>query len=217
MSGRDTNCRKRDARALRPVPAPVLVVGLALLLGATPALALKSDRQQPLDVKADSSDGSLGDGFATLRGHVEIRQGTLYIQADTATVEKVEGRVRRFELTGDPVRLQQEIEQEGLVSARARRIEYEVATGIVTLTGEADVDHPQYKISGEKLEYDMNVQHFKGSGGDDSGRIRIQLDPEMIQGGSSPPAAEPPAADEDGEGAEPAAPPQAAAEDSDAS
>ena len=157
------------------------ILSLCLLLIAVPAHGLKTDRQQPLDVKADSTDGTLGDGTATLLGNVEIRQGTLLIRADKAEVEKVEGRVRRFELNGTPVHLQQEIEEQGLVTAEASRVEYEVATGIVTLTGEADVVHPQYRISGEMLEYDMNVQHFKGSG-DDAGRIRIQLDPEVVPG-----------------------------------
>ena len=170
---------------------PRLAAVLVLLALAAPAQALKSDRQQPLDVKADATDGSLGDGLATLRGNVEIRQGTLLIRADVATVEKVEGRVRRFELTGNPVHLQQEIEQEGQVSAEAQRVDYEVATGIVTLTGNADVNHPQYQISGEILRYDMNAQHFQGSGQGDDSRIRILLDPEMIPGETPPePAAE---------------------------
>jgi len=162
-------------------PSRLLLFAL-LLLAAWPAQALKSDRQQPLDVKADSTEGTLGDGLATLRGNVEIRQGTLLIRADIAQVEKVEGRVRRFELNGAPVHLQQEIEEQGLVSAEASKVEYEVATGIVTLTGAADVVHPQYHISGEVLRYDMNVQHFEGSGGNDEGRIRIRLDPEVIEG-----------------------------------
>jgi len=173
-----------------------------ILLTASSAHALKSDRQQPLEVKADATDGTLGDGTATLRGNVEIRQGTLLIRADVAKVERVEGRVRRFELDGKPVQLQQEIEQEGLVSGHARKVEYEVATGIVTLSGSADVTHPQYHISGEVLRYDMNIQHFQGSGGDADGRIRIRMDPEMIpddikpgevpqQGPAGDPAAEP--------------------------
>ncbi|RPH98113.1 MAG: lipopolysaccharide transport periplasmic protein LptA [Lysobacterales bacterium] len=186
MSGPTMKCRKQDHPAL-------LAAFCLLLLAATPAHALKSDRQQPLDVRADSTDGTLGDGTATLRGNVEIRQGTLLIRADVAAVEKAEGRVRRFELTGNPVHLQQEIEEEGLVSARARKVEYEVASGIVILTGAADVDHPQYQINGEVLRYDMNAQHFQGSGGDGDGRIRIQLDPEVVPGEA--PAAAAPAAE----------------------
>lgn len=181
---------------------PSFAVALLLVVPG-PLLALKSDRQQPLDVKADATDGTLGDGTATLTGNVEIRQGTLYIRADVAQVEKVEGRVRRLELNGSPVHLQQEIENEGLVTAEARRIEYEVATGMVTLTGAADVVHPQYHISGEILKYDMNEQHFQGSGGDSNGRIRIRLDPEVVPGNpldDAGPAAEADEPETDGSG-----------------
>ena len=106
--------------------------------------------------------------------------------------------MRRFEFDGSPVHLQQEIEAEGLVSAEARNVEYEVATGIVTLTGAADVNHPQYRISGEVLRYDMNIQHFEGSGAHDQGRIRIRLDPEVIPGESAIDPA--PEAEQDGGG-----------------
>jgi len=166
-----------------------LLLAVMLLLVCPAAYALKSDRQQPLDIRADASDGTLGDGTATLRGNVEIRQGTLLIRSDVARVERVEGRVRRFELDGAPVHLQQEIEEEGLVQAEARKVEYEVATGIVTLTGGADVEHPQYHISGDVLRYDMNEQHFTGSGGEADGRIKIRMNPEVIQNGATPPAA----------------------------
>jgi lipopolysaccharide export system protein LptA len=160
----------------------LLMAATLLLAVPGPLLALKTDRQQPLEVNADSTDGSLGDGIATLKGSVEIRQGTMLIRSDIAEVEKVDGRVRKFELNGNPVHLQQEIEEEGLVTAEAKKVVYMVATGIVTLTGEADVVHPQYHISGEILEYDMNTQHFQGSGGDGNGRIRIRLEPEVVPG-----------------------------------
>ncbi len=157
-----------------------LVACTILLMQAGPLMALESDRQQPLEVHADATEGTLGDGKAILRGNVEIRQGTLLVKADVAEVEKMEGKVRKVILTGQPVLLQQEIEEQGLVTAKARRIEYEVASGIITLTGAADVVHPQYQIRGETLIYDMNLQHFQGNGGDGNGRIRIQLDPEVV-------------------------------------
>lgn len=155
--------------------------GLLLAFIVSSAGALETDRQQPLEINADSTDGSLGDGRAELRGNVLIRQGSLLIKADVAEVEKVEGRVREVILTGAPVHLEQEIEQQGLVQATANRIEYRVATGLVTLMGAADVDHPQYRVSGDVLKYDLNQQHFQGSGEQESGRIRIELDPELIE------------------------------------
>jgi lipopolysaccharide export system protein LptA len=157
-----------------------LIAAVFILTITGPLLALESDRQQPLLVNADTTDGTLGDGIAIMSGQVEIRQGSLLVRADVAEVEKIDGRVRQVKLTGTPVHLQQEIENEGLVTATARTISYKVATGMVTLTGKADVDHPQYQISGEELTYDMNLQHFQGNGGDGNGRIRIELAPEVV-------------------------------------
>lgn len=163
------------------MPCSTALMALLLGLFVQPAAALQTDRQKPLEINADSTNGTLGDGRAELRGNVLIRQGSLLIKADIAEVEKVEGRVREVILTGRPVHLEQEIEQQGRVQATADRIEYQVATGLVTLLGQADVDHPQYRVSGDVLKYDLNVQHFQGSGEPDNGRIRIELDPELIE------------------------------------
>jgi lipopolysaccharide export system protein LptA len=146
-----------------------------------PVAALESDRQQPLEVNANSTDGTLGDGITTLRGEVDIRQGTLHIRSEEAEVSKVDGRVNALTFRGEPAFLEQEIEEQGLVQATARVIQYQVASGIVTLSGAADVKHPQYQISGELLTYDLNIQHFEGSADDNgNGRIHIRLDPEVI-------------------------------------
>ena len=152
------------------------------LLCLTPVLmALESDRQEPLEVSANSTDGTLGDGVTTLRGNVDIRQGTLRITADEAEVKKVDGRVGSVTFRGQPAFLEQEIEEQGLVQATANVIDYQVASGLVTLSGNADVKHPQYQISGELLTYDLNIQHFQGSSDENgNGRIRILLDPEII-------------------------------------
>ena len=167
---------------------PWLFAGLllmGLLSSSLPLMALESDRQQPLEVNANSTDGTLGDGVTTLRGSVDIRQGTLHITADEAEVNKVDGRVNSVTFRGLPAFLEQEIEEQGLVQAKANTIDYQVASGLVTLTGNADVKHPQYQISGESLTYDLNVQHFQGSG-DENGnsRIHIRLDPEVINKGT---------------------------------
>jgi len=162
--------------------AGLLLMGLLSL--SLPLMSLESDRQQPLEVNANSTDGTLGDGVTTLRGSVDIRQGTLHITADEAEVNKVDGRVNSVTFRGKPAFLEQEIEEQGLVQAEANTIDYQVASGLVTLTGNADVTHPQYQISGESLTYDLNVQHFEGSG-DENGnsRIHIRLDPEVINNG----------------------------------
>jgi len=169
----------------RPHPGQFkLWVLLCLLFFSPLLLALESDRQATLQVDADNTDGPLGDGTTTLWGGVSIRQGTLHIKADKAEVKKADGRVKSVILYGKPAFLEQEMEDQGLVQATANIIDYQVASGLVTLTGSSDVKHPQYQVSGELLTYDLNTQHFKGSSdGDGNGRIHILLDPEVIKGG----------------------------------
>ncbi|MCP4046524.1 MAG: lipopolysaccharide transport periplasmic protein LptA [Gammaproteobacteria bacterium] len=154
---------------------------LCLLCLSLPLFALESDRQESLEVSANSTDGTLGDGVTTLRGNVDIRQGTLHITADEAEVNKIDGRVSSVTLRGTPASLEQEIEEQGLVQATANVIDYQVASGLVTLKGDADVRHPQHQISGELLTYDLNIQHFKGNSDENgNGRIRIRMDPEVF-------------------------------------
>jgi lipopolysaccharide export system protein LptA len=154
---------------------------LSLLCLSLPLSALESDRQEPLEVSANSTDGTLGDGITTLRGQVDIRQGTLHITANEAEVNKIDGRVSSVTFRGAPASLEQEIEEQGLVQATANVIDYQVASGLVTLEGNADVKHPQYQISGELLTYDLNIQHFQGNSDENgNGRIHIRLDPEVF-------------------------------------
>ncbi len=143
--------------------------------------ALESDRQQPLEIFANSTVGMLGDGITTMQGDVEIRQGSLHITADEVDVKKIDGRVQSVTFRGQPAYLEQEIEEQGLVKATARIIDYQVANGLVTLTGDADVQHPQYHISGEFLTYDLKTQHFEGSSTENgNSRIHIRLNPEVL-------------------------------------
>lgn len=170
----------------RPFTAKTRVhMFLCLLCLSMPLMALESDRQEPLQVSANSTDGTLGDGITTLRGNVDIQQGTLRITADEAEVKKTDGRVSSVTFRGQPAFLEQEIEEQGLVQATANIIDYQVASGLVTLAGSADVKHPQYQISGELLTYDLNIQHFQGSSDENgNGRIHILLDPEVMNNGS---------------------------------
>ncbi len=153
---------------------------LASLISLNTAQALESDRQQPLYLKSQDSGGSFGDGETVFKGRVEIRQGSLLILADEAEALKKDGKVIRVTFTGNPATLEQEIEEQGMVNAQANRITYEVKDGTVELAGAADVTHPQYRISGDVLTYDLDTQHFEGTGSDNGdGRLSIRLEPEV--------------------------------------
>jgi lipopolysaccharide export system protein LptA len=114
-------------------------VSLTLGMVAMTATALPTDRDQPLQVAADSASFNEKTGIATYRGAVVIRQGTLEVRADelVITVDKA-GNVTTTAAQGKPARYQQQTDpKKGLVTAEASRIDYDLKNETITLSGQA--------------------------------------------------------------------------------
>ena len=81
---------------------PELIL-LAALLAATPtAMALDSDRQQPLKIVADAALLDDKAGTATYTGNVVLTQGTLKINAEKLHIRTDQGKVDKVSADGDP-------------------------------------------------------------------------------------------------------------------
>jgi lipopolysaccharide export system protein LptA len=152
----------------------------ALLLAALlPAMAIAQqsrDRDQPMDVEADYTKAELGaDGRTLLRGNVEIRQGTLKIDADSATVQRRAGAFERIVLEGRPARMQQQLDTGGLTRAEARNVDYDPQAQVVVLTGDVVVTQPEGSMRGERITY--NMQSGQLQGGESGSRVRMRIEP----------------------------------------
>lgn len=149
------------------------------MLALAPALlsARTSDRDQPMNVSADHTDTVLQqDGTAKLSGDVRIRQGTLDVRADHALVKMANNEIAHVTLTGTPATLRQEKDDGGITTARARRIEYDLATDNIELHGNVSVDEPGGSFSGQHLTYDLQSGRIQG-GGDGNGRVNLRILP----------------------------------------
>lgn len=165
-----------------------LPAGLLMATCST-AHALRSDRDQPINIIADTSEVDAKTGYTRITGGVVITQGSLTVNADEARVYVVEGRVNRVELEGEPATWEQQLESGQDMDARARQIDYDVPAGVIELTGDALVNHPQGEISGASLQYELETEKLRGlSQGDDRVRIRIEpdtVDERLLDGGSN--------------------------------
>jgi lipopolysaccharide export system protein LptA len=172
----------RRAAELRPLRA--LGLGLALALAALPAAALKRDRDQPMDIQADALETRIDEGRATLTGNVLITQGTMRVSAARAVVSQDERqRVKRAVLEGQPATLGQDLDDGGRLDARARVIDYDVASGIVVLTGAVEIDQPRGSLRGERVTYDLNTGQLTGGGEGVPGRVSLRINPKPAAGG----------------------------------
>jgi lipopolysaccharide export system protein LptA len=170
----------------RNYAAPALA-GLALvaLVAALPAAAKSTDRQQPLDVRADSCSALLEDGaVSTLRGNVEIVQGTLRVDADHAEIHQADGDIRQVVLTGAPARLRQVADNGEPTNATAARIVYTLSEELMVLTGNVVITQPRGNLRGETVKYDINTGRLDGGG--DGNRVSMRIMPRAAP--ATPPA-----------------------------
>jgi len=150
---------------------------------APDAFARTSDRSQPMDVEASSSDCSVGDdGPCTLTGDVMLVQGTLNIRAGRAVLQRTGGDIRRVMLTGSPVQMSQELDDGSRIDARAANVDYDLSTDTVVFTGDARIDQPgRGNIAGARIAYNMKSGQVQGTG-DGKNRVKMQFVPKGAQG-----------------------------------
>src|SRR5688572_1599451 len=156
--------------------AALAAIALLVLATALPAAAKSTDRQQPMDVKADSSSAMLGDdAVSTLDGNVEITQGTLKVNADHAEIRQAGGGIDEVVLTGAPARLYQVADNGDPTDATASRIVYTVAKEVMVLTGNVVITQPRGNMRGETVNYDINTGRLNGGG--DGKRVSLRILP----------------------------------------
>lgn len=158
--------------------ATLAATTLALAFAAAPASALKSDRDKPLDLSADSLETTEGQAQTTVRGNVRITQGTLEVESDTAVVYRGGGNaIDRAVLTGRPARLAQDLDEGGRLTARAREMDYDLVKDIVVMTGDVVIDQPRGELRGSRVTYEMATGRLTGASGD-TGRVRLRMNPQ---------------------------------------
>ena len=201
----------KPSRAL----ASAAILLAATALAGNPALALESDREKPIQVSADGGELDARTGFTRFTGSVQIQQGTLEVNADSANVYTEDGEITRILLKGEPATWHQQLESRKWMRAEASEIDYNRTEQTILLIGNAYVDHPQGEMSGDRFTYDLEAEKLRGAS-DTGGRIQMRLEPDVVDSGIGPdnrpdvsdPAAESDTGTQPGATAEPQATPE---------
>jgi lipopolysaccharide export system protein LptA len=196
------------ARAARPIEQRALALLLTLLtlltlLAAPLAQALSTDRDQPMDIRADHQKTAIGEQ-TQLNGNVVMVQGSLKATGANATVYQhpsnardargndIGGSVRRIVLTGQRAHLEERQDGGGLVTADARKIDYNVDTSIAELTGDVRVlQQGRGEFYGEHMTYNTVTGEIESGGTTPGNRVHMIIQPRAKGAGA---AADKPAA-----------------------
>ncbi len=197
-------------------PSPALAALLLALCPAV-AVAQPSRTTLPISVEADSSDFDYRNGVLVFRrirvtqGDASVAadlatatglefqnsewhfDGSVRIVAEGGTLES-DAAVVRFrnneidfaQVTGEPATFSQQ-RGEQRAEGRAARIEYQLTTGRVRLTGGAWLSDGRNEITGSTLVYSMSEERIVAEAAEQGGEpVRITINPQ------SPPGEPPP-------------------------
>lgn len=141
-----------------------------------PALALESDRHQPIEIEADQGSLDQGNQSTVFSGNVQARQGSMYINAGRVEVNKDAANNQVMRATGKPVTFGQKLEKKGMVKGQANEVRYASQTGVVTLTGNAKVERGSDMARGHSIVYNTRTEVYTVNGGK-SGRVSVVIQP----------------------------------------
>ncbi len=133
-----------------------LALLLALLLCAGHALALSTDKDQPIEVEADGMEIDESKGVTIYYGNVEMQQGSIRLKADKVTIYQNDDESDRLEAEGNPVRFRQRPDgKQEDVRGTARRVKYHINSELLYLIGNAKLfPGDGHKLESERITYD---------------------------------------------------------------
>ena len=162
----------------------LFLILLATLPGA--ALALSTDRDQPVHIEADRGELDDVKGVTIYEGRVVVTQGSIKITGDRVVLHYDDQRdISRAEAVGKPATYQQlsDGETEPL-KARALRMDYQVKDGVIDLYDDASVVQTGNSLFGNRITYDTVNERVKASrSGSGEDRVRVILTPKAKDGG----------------------------------
>ena len=153
-----------------------LLLTLILLCAVGVVVALESDKEQPIELAADSVDIDESKGTSVYRGDVDLRQGSMHLQADVVTVYQNKRKPTKIIAEGRPVKFQQQSDK-GLVKGRGKRAEYEVGSENLVMIGDAVLLQGNDSMRSDRIVYDRVKSVVKaGAAAKGKQRVRISIE-----------------------------------------
>jgi lipopolysaccharide export system protein LptA len=174
---------------------------IALLCLPLPAWPLSTDRNEPINIEADTATLNEASGTSTYRGNVHLRQGTMQLRGENMTVQMRDDRIDKIVLTGNPATyVQRPDNAEEDQHAEAGRIEYYAGENRMILLDNARIwQSGKDQFSSDRIVFNLAENTVNAGGGSSTDRVRITLQPRKSDDTAATP--------EPTTGAQPATPP----------
>jgi lipopolysaccharide export system protein LptA len=138
----------------------------ALLQWSTSVQAEESDRDQPIELEADTVSVNDAKKISVYTGNVILNQGTLQIKADKMIVREDQDGFQHSTCTGNPTTFKQKrTGKDEWMQGSGQRIEYNARMDKVQLYTNAWVKRGEDIVTGDYISYDANAEYAEVIGG----------------------------------------------------
>ena len=151
---------------------------LLLMLSGNYAYALSTDKQQDIEIEADTAEMDDIKGITIYRGNVIVTQGSIRMTGHTMTVYFDDNDdMELVIMQGNPATYRQLPDDSDIYDeAEALQMEYYALKDFVILIDKAVVTQEDSKMSGSRIEYDTVLSQVKAKGSTKT--IKTQTDGE---------------------------------------
>ncbi|MDF7676745.1 lipopolysaccharide transport periplasmic protein LptA [Neisseriaceae bacterium ESL0693] len=142
------------------------------------AQALETDRNQPIAIEADQGSLDQKNQTTVFTGNVKMRQGSMYMNAARITAHKDNAGNQTIIATGNLATFGQQLEKDGMVTGQGQQVHYESSNGIVTVTGNAQVNRGGDMARGNKIIYNTRTEVYNVESGGRQNRVHVLIQPQ---------------------------------------
>lgn len=147
---------------------------MLLCLFSQLALALPTDRDQPIQIEADKLEIDDSRHISVYQGNVSMQQGSLDIKADSIVFHfDADRNLQWLDISGSPATFNQLNARQQPVSGSALNMKYHENQSLLELNGNA-----RFKSNEDTLESDsisINTQTEAMQAGDPQGKSRVRM------------------------------------------
>ncbi len=127
--------------------------------------------------RAEAAPADFSNSTWVFTGNVVLRSGATSTECSTASLSFSNNRLLKAVLQGSPARFsQQRAGSDATTSGRGATLEYDVASGVIRISGDAWLSDGSNEISGADITYDLQRELVSAGAGDGS-PVRMKIAP----------------------------------------
>lgn len=145
---------------------------------AIPGFAATADKEQPIEIEADSLEVRDNDNISIYLGNVRLVQGSLNMRSDELVIHFDDNKdLVLMEMTGSPASFRQLDDENKEMLGQADKLDYFEAKSLLVLKGSARFSSDGDVIEGSVIRVNTENNNLEAASPEPNKRVRVVIQP----------------------------------------